>query len=189
MEEDHGLVRGVVENPIDIDTSAHFDLLESDENRQAFAPFVHVTEAREADLLKELQHVLQDSNTQRKASMKQSVSASCCYGRIDQRIRYHLRRYTGPGVAHFEAEILQFVSDGSTSNKLTTPHKINDAALVLVCADAFERMLCHAVCQYHALACHSHNAEHGPRTTVIMRPKLRHVHPDIRLSEHLTARV
>lgn len=154
--------------------------------RMAFEPFVDVTEAKQAELLRSIRASVRAATAARERSAKAQDPVESCYKRIDRRIRLALKKYTGQYLATLECAILEYVSTGQvTSVDLEVPFTATEGALVIAFDDAYYRMLGHAVCQFHSLACHTRDLPHDKRVLVVLRPSLRHAHSTGRLTDLL----
>jgi hypothetical protein len=74
--------------------SSEFDKICTEtEAREAFSPFVDVTEDRQAALLAELRAAMRSSATLRAKSADAPITSQDCYRRVDRNIRLALKRY------------------------------------------------------------------------------------------------
>jgi len=185
--EDHGHDRRNITN-LEIESTSFADVFETEEDSAAWDPFIDVTIEQETDMIGALQEAVRATHAQRTKSTENPLTGQKCFHRIDSRIRQCLRRYNGGLLEEYESELLRFVQEGKPSSEFTVPHKLNEHALVCLFDQGFERLICHAICQYHALPCHSHDTPQGSRATMILRPKLRHCHPERSLTAHLQSR-
>jgi len=164
-----------------------FTPLFAEHNRKIWEPFIDVTEEEEQWMLRQLDGkpteqgdelgdwIVIEKQTEicLEDFEEPTVHASTSMGRIQRNIRNFIRKNPdSPFLLAMDKEISDYVEHGRES-------------LTYLFENAFQRMICHGICQYYALISRSEDQPDGTRLTTVSKPKKGVFSTSHTLSEYL----
>jgi len=166
-------------------STSPFSLLFEEEVARKWAPFVDITEEQQDYLLEAMTMTHKEEEQEDElgdfviipregetiVEETEQFVPEAHFRRVDRKIRAFIKKNpNNPFVLSMDQEILKYIGASTLQPKQFSFD------------EAFQRMICHGICQYYRLHSHSRNEKSGNRVVMVRRPSEGFLSPTITLS-------